>query len=420
MPAVTTYGVDLAVELAIGRAADAALWGSSKWGQSRWATSDTSAGDWVDVTCDVLDGVRMTAGSNTDDGVTRRWESASLALVLDGDQWDPWNGPHAGVIGDRTPVRVRWRRTGTTPWLAGFTGYVATRGYDWNADDQQANVACVDGTSILVASDRVASPVQGAGETAAARVTRIATAALWPGGLDVTAGGSTVQGTTLDDPGWDELLAVADTDLGLLWVTRAGALAYRPRGRVGQGVTLSGRLVVCPDLLDDVQVVTMGRNQPSVTRNRVTIARKVDPAVPGDTPVPAVREDRESIGRYQAHDFKRTDLWHTADAWSTTLAEAVLGQGAWPSAAPGQVLLDSITQDVRVPALLLALEPDMTFDVVDDGGTVWREAVTGWDVQVEWDAIEGVLQLEDVTRWTNVGRWGTARWGVDRWGIGGI
>jgi len=141
--------------------------------------------------------------------------------------------------------------------------------------------------------------------------------------------------------------------------------------------------------------------------------------VPGDAPVPAVREDRESIARYQAHDFKRTDLWHTTDTWSTTLAEAILGAGAWPSRAPGQVQLDSITGDPLVPVLLLTLEPDMTFDVVDDGGSTYRQAVVGWDVQITNDEIEGALLLEDVSKWTNVAHWGTALWGIDRWGIGG-
>jgi hypothetical protein len=279
----------------------------------------------------------------------------------------------------------------------------------------------VDGTSVLVASDRVAGPVAGAGESAAARVARVAAAALWPGALDVTAGGTPVQGTTLEGAAWAELLAVADTDLALLWIDRAGALAYRPRGRVGQGVQLAGRLVVCPTGPDDVQVMTLGRNQPSVTRNRVEIARRKDDAVAGDEPVVARLEDRQSIARYQGHDFKRTDLWHTDDTWSATIAQAVLGAGAYPSPAPGQLALDTVTEDPRVPALLLTLEPDMSFDVVDDGGRTYRQAVVGWDMAVSHDGIEAVLSVEDITRWTSVGHWGTARWGTDdRWGIGGI
>jgi hypothetical protein len=621
MPAVTAYGVQLLVELGIGRAGSAGVWGTSGWSQAVWHDPDTSTGDWVDVTCDLLDDVRLTAGSNTDDGVTRRWESASASFTLDGERWDPWNGPHRDVLGDRTPVRISWRaaptaragapagvrtnrhvnpqavssnpadgrpagfvghpglsaharssgaplgmraacrftnqaagntratvlavmaasatfsvrftvrasftgtltcsarpvstsntgqvpladvevaagvpvevvRTfttntvagwntatagialvrvnalgdwlevsgvlleqaatagpffdGSTPdedwttydwtgvpdaststattvaepaWQPAFTGYVATRGYEWDPEVQEAAVACVDGTSVLVASGRVASSAQGAGESAAARVRRVADAALWPAGYDVTAGGTPVQATTLEAPAWDELLEVADTDLALMWVNRAGVLAYRPRGRVGAGVQLAGRLVVCPAAPGDVAVMTMGRNQPTATRNRVTVARRKDDTVPGDVPAVATVEDRESVARYQAHDFKRTDLWHVDDAWSGTLAAAILGAGAWPSPAPGAVLLDSITEDPAVPALLLSIEPDRAFDVVDDDGTTYRQAVVGWDVQVTHGEIEGVLYLEDVTRWTAVGHWGTAHWNADRWGIGGI
>lgn len=419
MPATTEYGVDLIVELAIGQSGDAGHWGSGRWGIDRWGTSDTSLGDWVDVTCDVLDGLGLSASSNTDDGVSRRWESSSASFTLDGSVWDPWNGPHQGIVGDRTPVRVSWRMTGATVWVRAFTGFIATRGYSWDADEQQASVACVDGTSILVASDAPATTAQGSGETAAARVARIASAALWPGGTDITAGGSTLVPTTLDDPAWTELLGVADTDLALLWIRRDGRLAFRPRGRVGPGQRLSGRLVVCPDLVDDVQVVTLGRAQPSVNRNRVWVSHRK--AVDTDPDAPVVyAEDRQSVARFQAHDFRAVDLWHNNDAWSATVAQMTLGAGAWPSAAPGVIALDSVTDDDRVPVLLLTIEPDMTFDVVDDGGRVWREAVVGWNVTVSFADILGTFDVEDVSRWSAPGVWGTSKWGIDRWAIGGI
>lgn len=417
MPATTTYGVDLLVELAIGQAADAATWGTGKWGTGRWGSTDTTVGDWVDVTCDVVGDVSLSAGSNTDDGVTRRWESASAAFVLDGPSFDPWNGPWRNALGDRTPVRVSWRTTGAPAWSRAFTGFVATRGYSWDPEAQEGHLAAVDGTSILVASAAVARPAAGAGESAAARVARIAAAALWPGGLDVTAGGSTLVATTLEGKAWDELLGVADTDLALLWINRAGLLAYRPRGRIGQGVKLAGRLVVCEAGPNDVGVLTMGAAQPSVSRNRVWVGRRKPDAAAPDPPV-TYTEDRQSVARYQAHDYARTDLWHDTDAWSGVVADAVLAGGAWPSPAPGVAVLDTITGDPRVAALLLALEPDQVFDVVDDAGTVWREAVVGWDVALAYDGAEGRLDLEDVTRWSNPATWGTSKWGIDRWGIG--
>ena len=80
MSATTTYGIDLLVQLGIGRQTDRAVWDSASWSTSAvWGESDTSLGDWVDVTCELLDALRLSAGSNTDDGVTRRWESASAS-----------------------------------------------------------------------------------------------------------------------------------------------------------------------------------------------------------------------------------------------------------------------------------------------------------------------------------------------------
>lgn len=419
MTATTTYGVDLLVELAIARPADAGRWGSGLWDVATWGDTDTPTGDWIDVTCDVLDPLRLTAGSNTDDGVTRRWESASASFVLHGAQWDPWTGPYAEVLGDRTPARVSYRRTGDAAWLAAFTGFIATRGYNWRPGDLEADVACVDGTSVLVASDVPPRAPVGAGESAAARVERIAAAALWPGGLDVTAGGTPLQATTLDDPAWSELLAVADTDLALMWVKRDGVLAYRPRGRVLIPPAASARIAVC-ESPGDIPAMTLGLTQPSVTRNRVGIARRADPTVPGDAPVVATLQDQGSITRFQSHDYLRTDLWHRDDTWSPVVAQAVMGTGAWPSRAPGELLLDADVADVRVPVLLLSVEPSQTYDVVDLAGTVWREAVVGWDVELGFDQCSGVLHMEDVTRWTYAAHWGTGKWGVDLWGIGSV
>lgn len=418
MPATTLYGVDLLVELAIARSADEGLWGHGLWDVARWGDAETPTGDWIDVTCDVLDGVRLTAGSNTSDGVTRRWESASASFTLDGAAYDPWSGPYQEVLGDRTPVRISYRVTGETAWARAFTGFVATRGYNWRPGDLEADVACVDGTSVLVASDGVERPPAGAGETAAARVRRIADAALWAEGYDITPGGTPLQATTLDDPAWDELLAVADTDLALLWVRRDGRLAYVPRGRVL--ITAPWGVIAVCDTPDQIPAMTLGLTQPSVTRNRVGIARRTDPTVPGDTPVVAVLEDRESIARFQAHDYKQTDLWNVADTWSAVVAQATLGAGAWPSRAPGELLLDTDTDDIRVPLTLLGVEPSMSMDVVDLAGNTWREAVVGWDVEVGYENANGVLHVEDVTRWAYAARWGSGKWGVDRWGLGSV
>ena len=121
----------------------------------------------------------MTAGSNTGDGVTLRWESASAAFTLDGPQWGPLERSARRDPGDRTPVRISWRATAAAllEELERF-GIRAAPGWDAGGLHQvrrhprvqlrdpgavQGKVQCVDGTSVLGSSDRVASPVQGGG-----------------------------------------------------------------------------------------------------------------------------------------------------------------------------------------------------------------------------------------------------------------
>ena len=105
MPAHTAYGYDLELSLGIGRQTGAGAWDSGLWDLAVWAQPDTALGDWVDVTCDVVAPFTLAAGSSEADGITMRWEAASTAFTLDGDQWDPWNGPYADLLGPELPVR---------------------------------------------------------------------------------------------------------------------------------------------------------------------------------------------------------------------------------------------------------------------------------------------------------------------------
>ena len=106
-------------------------------------------------------------------------------------------------------------------------------GFTYDPKTQLASVAATDGTRVLAAFDGVEQSPVGAGESAAQRVSRIADMAGWPvAQRDISPGGVAVQATTLAEAAWTMLLAVADTDLALLWINRAGQLAFRPEGRV--------------------------------------------------------------------------------------------------------------------------------------------------------------------------------------------
>jgi hypothetical protein len=64
--------------------------------------------------------------------------------------------------------------------------------------------------------------------------------------------------------------------------------------------------------------------------------------------------------------------------------------------------------------LLLSLEPDMSFDVEDTAGGIWREACVGWHVTAGRHRIDGTLTLSDISKWV-AARWDSGEWDTDRW-----
>ena len=435
MPATTLYGIDLEVDLGIGRQAGAGVWDTSRWDDAVWAETDTSLGDWVDVSCQVKDGISLGAGASDADGVVTRWEAATFAFTLLGAEFDPWSGPWAGIIGPSVPVRLRWRTSpgltsvvdelGLAPavdsagWSIAFIGYVDDGGYHYQPDPNPnlclAQVQAVDHTTVLASFDGLEQIPAGSGETASARVIRVLDNARWPAAdRDITAGGVLLKDTTLANTAWTELLAVADTDLALLWVNRAGQLAYRPTGRVGSGQQLTAVLVVCPDdAAGGIQVVDLERANPNPTRNIVSISRQVNTGQPEAST--ATISDQASVARYRARRYGRTDLLHLSDAWSTTVAQTILLSCAWPSDAPRRVELDCRLGDARVPGLLLALEPIHAFTLTD-GTSTWRVGPVGWAIDIDRAHIGGQVALDDWTRWTG-GVWDSALWDQNRWGV---
>ena len=244
MPARTLYGIDIEVALGIGRQADWGVWDSGTWDVDVWGDPDTALGDWVDVTCQVIDGLQLSARARTQaDGVVTRWEAATAVFTLLGDDWDPWAGPYAGP--GRTPgpgpgaVAGLERRSanGSTRSKGRSTMKAGNGNRPRPAGMGTAAVVATDYTSDLTSWDPPDQAPVGDGDTAAQRVGRILDLVDWPAERRaVTPGGATLQPTELGDEAWAMLLDVADADLGLLWVRRDGALAYIPQGRVAVGV----------------------------------------------------------------------------------------------------------------------------------------------------------------------------------------
>jgi hypothetical protein len=403
-------GIEIEIALGIGRADQAGVWDSGSWDYSRWQQPDTTLGNWVDVTCDTADGFTMGAGASSADGIVTRWEAATVALTLIGDQWDPRSGPYADVLGASIQARIRWRVAGDTTWITTFLGFVDENGFTYDPKTKRAQVACTDGTRILNGFDGLEQPPIGAGETAAQRVARIADYVGWPAGQrDITAGGVTVQATTLADNAWTMLLTVADTDLALLWVDRAGNLAYRPEGKVTPAPAVAA-VITCGDVpagTTKVRPVTIDGQQAHITRNIVAVS-----ATGG---IQVTMRDDASVALYWPHTYERTDLIHTDDTWSQKVAYALLLVGAYPTNCPDTARLDSLT-DAGAAALLLGLEPDMTIAVEDLDGGRWLCEPAGWSVTVGRDGISGDIHLLDVSQWLGA-TWDIDSWDHGRWGF---
>jgi len=425
-------GIEVEICLGVGRTDTAAVWDTGRFDVNTWTTSDTSLGDWVDVSCSVLDGVDMTAGASNDDGVVTRWEAATCSFTLVGYQWNPNSGPYAGLLAPNLPVRVRWRPVGSDTWMTAFLGAVGDSGfaYTHKGNRPRATVAATDGTRILAAFDGVEQSPAGYGETAAQRVTRIADNAGWPLNLrDITPGGVAVKETTLAGVAWTELLAVADTDLALLWVTRDGRLAYRPQGKVTPQRQLTA-VIQCgaPVKAGPVEIVPATREragettvtpmditgqQPTITRNVVSISRQKS-EVAGTEPATFTARDETSVSRFFTHAYSRTDLLHTDDAWNQKVADAVLASSAWPTTAPNMVALDS-RADYDATAVLLMLEPSISIGV-SDGVDTWQCEPAGWKVTLSRARVYGEITLTDVSRWFG-SEWDGAQWDIDKWGF---
>jgi len=410
--------VDIEVCLAIGTIEPGGVWDSGHWNYNTWNQTDTPLGDWSDVTCDVI--VPLTLGSGTSpDGVVTRWEAQTCAFSLYGDLYDPRSGPYVGLLGPALPVRVRWKPTGTddTVWRTTFLGQTTDDGFTYDPKTRRAAVSATDATAIFAAYDGVEQGSQGSGETAAARVTRIADMVGWPAARrDITAGGVALQATTLADAAWTLLLAVADTDLAVLWIDRAGNLAFRPEGKVKPSHTLAA-IISCDPPPPDITAPTIAPvnivgQQPTVTRNVVSISRQARDET--DTPATATVRDEASVSRFLTHSYSRTDLLHVDDLWSTTVAQAVIMSSAWPSTSPAAVELSS-RADPASSALLLTADPSLSVEV-HDRGNVWECEPAGWQVTISPNEISGSLALLDVTVWFGTS-WDGGGWDLARWGF---
>jgi hypothetical protein len=191
----------------------------------------------------VLDDLRritITRGASRADFPLIRYEAGggALALLNLQRQYDPTNlnGPYvAGGVTQVEPMRpllasAMWEGV-DYPLIQAF---IDTWALDWAGPNwSEASAPFTDGLRTLEEDKRQAVSAVGAGELSGARVARILDSVGWPADKRaIDTGSVTLQATTLEGPALAELQAVAEAELGALYVRGDGVLVFRERTAV--------------------------------------------------------------------------------------------------------------------------------------------------------------------------------------------
>lgn len=281
---------------------------------------------WTDVSDHVLEGLTFRRGASRSQGPFWRYEAGTASVTLDNldGRFDPLNlsGPYVSgglsEIRPNLPVRISAVIGSTTEVV--WVGVVDSVDLDYTSTTYSTvRFSCVDGVAFLQAADlpELSTPV-GAGDTVAARITRILDRVGWPAAardLDpVTA--NTLQASTLAQSAWADVLLAADSDAGYVWFDRTGSLVYRTRGAIpatpsltfSSSATTAGKDFVAVTITRDVQQVY----------NSVSLARA------GGTAVTVEDVDSQAlIG--QVRGYSRSDLVSETDADVENVASWIIG-----------------------------------------------------------------------------------------------
>ncbi|MFL6052572.1 MAG: hypothetical protein ACJ72W_06600 [Actinoallomurus sp.] len=316
----TALGADLVhVTLALPTARD--VWDKAKWDQDKWDSIDYS--NFVDVSCD-CSGVSVDRGRS---GPLDHAQPGRCSFHLDNPTglYSPWNtidarGSDMGrpVLGPDVPVRVA---TASGPL---FTGFVASVAESDDGGESTVTLAATDALSFLGDANGLEQASQGGGEMAGARLGRIMDQAAVPAIVDraLAAGVTALQATTLAKGALEEAWLTADSDGGVLWATPAGTVRYADPN-VLQTTEFSEPVATFTDA-DNTATGTLCPISFTATSNRDHVKNVVSVARVGGTSQTV--SDPVSVSRHGARTTARTDLIHTTDAWSTTIAQFMLAR----------------------------------------------------------------------------------------------
>jgi len=308
-----------------------------------------TSGLWVDLSCDLTD-CEITAGAATSAGVLSKAEAGTLTATLfdPTGKYDPLNPDTPYALAGRSRLvpgirivalcEVVNNPTVTTPTVTQsilFTGTADRWAEDWTKDpgDRRAKLTASDLTKNLVKLDRDEQAPQGAGETVATRLSRIADYFGFGRPLHNlygTEAAYTEQATTLAQSAWELLNRTMDDELGFLWVDAQGRIIWTAR-EIWQYRQFPPLQLGCGgtgfyDIVTDATPLAIDATQV----NRVAAART------GGTTQTAT--NTASINRWGERSYQRTDLGLADDTQTAKWAQDFVNLAAYPRYA-----VDSVT-----------------------------------------------------------------------------
>lgn len=198
--------------------------------------SDSSTGDWVDITRFVRS-VSTRRGRNR---YTDRWQAGQATIVLDNRdrRFDPTNSLSPYVIAGQTrvePMRaIRVRALWNDTYYPIFSGFIDSWDIDYQLDansDSTAVVSATDGFKLLYGY-QVPELAYSGTQTTGARIGDLLTVAAWssdPADRDIATGDTTITKRNFSGPVLDEILTTTSTEIGEFWMSRSGVPTFRNR-----------------------------------------------------------------------------------------------------------------------------------------------------------------------------------------------
>jgi hypothetical protein len=350
----TALGADL-VHLTLALPTVRDVWDKARWDSATWDAFDYN--DFRDASCDCA-GVSIERGRGDPLGHANP-AKASFQLDNPTGVYSPWNtvdvnGGDLGapVFGPDIPVRVA---TATGPL---FTGFVRTVEETDSGGESHVQVTATDALSFLGDANGYEQASQGGGEKAGARLARIITAAAVPAHVDraLATGSVALQATTLAKGALEEAWLTADSDAGVFYATKAGALRYvDPAGL--EAPEFTEVQASFSDTGEDLCPI-----QFTVKASRDTVKNTVSVSAAGGTAQTVT--DPASIARHGVRSTQRFDLIHQGgDSWSLAVARSMLDRLAGADLAISPIDMVPTDDDdayAAAPALDLGSRIELT------------------------------------------------------------